>query len=367
MTSARPKVSVLMLAYNHERHVEQAVQSALMQRTDFDYEIVIGEDCSTDRTREIVSRLADQHPDRIRLLPREGNLGVGRNFSETYQACAGQYIALLEGDDYWTDPQKLQKQAGALDRDPHCAICFHPVRYVDELGRHLDKVHPTGVPRVTTINNLLNDNYIQTCSILLRKSALPTLPSWVEELRVLDWPLCVLAADTGHIVQLDDIMAEYRVHAGGNWSPASLIQKRQAIIEVFERLAVHFHPSHQRQIFTLLGYYYCDLSREIERSGEHEAASRNLARALEYYLRALEGAMPLSAALLQVVGQLVPHLTEDYKCPGSLGLRAQLSAIRSPRTWRLRNMVRLVLALPQSVIARLTRRKVAGPFLDEHD
>ena len=108
------KVSVCMITYNHERFIAQAVESALMQETDFDYEIVIGEDCSTDGTRQVLLDLHDRHPDRIRLLLREKNIGASHNFVGTLEACRGEYVAFLDGDDYWTCPNKLQKQANSI-------------------------------------------------------------------------------------------------------------------------------------------------------------------------------------------------------------------------------------------------------------
>ncbi len=122
-----PKVSVLMITYNHEQYIEQAVRSVMMQETDFDYELVIGEDCSTDRTREIVLRLKEEFPDKIRLLLPEKNLGMIPNFVATYEACRGEYIALCEGDDYWTHPKKLQIQVDYM-KGSECRMCFHKQR-----------------------------------------------------------------------------------------------------------------------------------------------------------------------------------------------------------------------------------------------
>jgi glycosyltransferase involved in cell wall biosynthesis len=129
------KVSVLMLTYNHEAYVAQALESVLMQQTDFAYEIVLGEDCSTDHTREIVIDFQRQFPEKLRLLLPAQNLGMHQNFMQTLNACTGKYIALLEGDDCWTSPYKLQRQADYLDRNNDFAICFHNARMCFEDGR----------------------------------------------------------------------------------------------------------------------------------------------------------------------------------------------------------------------------------------
>src|SRR6478736_8585051 len=121
-SSHRMKASTLIVTYNQEKYIEQAVRSALMQETNFPHEIVIGEDCSTDGTREIVARLAAENPGRIRAILRPRNLGMHENHRATHAACDGKYVAMLEGDDYWVDPLKLQKQANFLDAHPECCL-----------------------------------------------------------------------------------------------------------------------------------------------------------------------------------------------------------------------------------------------------
>src|SRR4030088_1685053 len=101
------KLSVMMITYNHERFIAQAITSVLAQRVNFDYEIVVGEDCSTDGTREILMDFHRRFPDRIVPLLRDQNIGAMRNVEATLAACRGRYLAVLEGDDYWTCEEKL--------------------------------------------------------------------------------------------------------------------------------------------------------------------------------------------------------------------------------------------------------------------
>src|SRR6185503_11024678 len=140
-SSSQPKVSVLITTYNQEHLITQTVDSVLMQVTDFNYEIVIGEDASTDRTREVVVELARQHPEKIRVLlrdpevaNRERHLFGKMNFLQALQSCRGEYVAILDGDDYFTSPHKLQKQVDFLDARNDCVICFHNVKAVYEDG-----------------------------------------------------------------------------------------------------------------------------------------------------------------------------------------------------------------------------------------
>ena len=134
MTGRDIKVSVIVTTYNHERYIDRAIESVLEQATDFDYELVVGEDCSTDRTRDIVAEWQRKRPDRIRLVLQEKNVGGHGNFSAVYRAAAGDYVSWLEGDDYFTDPRRLQKMADFLDAHAECALCYHPLEVGILLG-----------------------------------------------------------------------------------------------------------------------------------------------------------------------------------------------------------------------------------------
>ncbi len=127
------KLSVIFITYNHEKYVEKALRSVCEQETEFPFEVVVGEDCSTDSTREILRRVADEYPGRVRLLFREKNFGRPTlNVYNTTMECRGEYLAYLEGDDYWTDKHKLQKQVTFLEEHPEYIACTHGCMMVDE-------------------------------------------------------------------------------------------------------------------------------------------------------------------------------------------------------------------------------------------
>ena len=115
--SKNPLVSVKMITYNHEPYIAQAIDGVLMQETDFPIELIIGEDCSTDRTREIVLEYQKKHPDIIRVITSDKNVGMHKNAHRTEKACRGKYIAFCEGDDYWIDPLKLQHHVEFLKKN----------------------------------------------------------------------------------------------------------------------------------------------------------------------------------------------------------------------------------------------------------
>src|SRR5712671_1493255 len=126
------KLSIVMVTYNHERFIAQALSSVLAQRTNFDFEIIVAEDCSTDGTRAILMDFVRRYPGRILPLLRERNLGMVQNFREALMACRGEYVALLEGDDSWTREDKIQSQADFLDTHPDHAVCCARAQFVDE-------------------------------------------------------------------------------------------------------------------------------------------------------------------------------------------------------------------------------------------
>jgi glycosyltransferase involved in cell wall biosynthesis len=241
----RPKLSVLMIAYNVERYLAQALDSALMQDADFDYEIVVGEDCSTDGTRAILLDYAARYPARIRPLLRQPNLGMNRNFMETLLALRGEFVALLDADDYWTRPDKLRKQVAFLETHPACSCCFHNVTVIYE-----DEAlppHPFHLPNppylishhvpkpISTLADLAGGNFMQTCSVVFRAGLYGRLPDWYLSMPTFDWPLHLLNAEHGDIGYLDEVMGVYRVRQGSFWSTDMVHYRRIEDIELMIR------------------------------------------------------------------------------------------------------------------------------------
>jgi glycosyltransferase involved in cell wall biosynthesis len=237
------KVSVLMITYNQERYIAQALDSVLMQEVDFAYEIVIGEDCSTDGTRDIVLSYQRRHPDKIRLLLPDENLGMIRNFAQTYYACLGQYVAILEGDDFWTCADKLQKQVSFLDANPECSICFTTTKVFFEENDAPGYMSPSDCKALSTIDDLLLGNFMQTCSVMFRNKLFGELPDWFFSGVIGDYPLHVLNAAHGHIGYLNDVMAAYRIHSSGVWSmqmDKNFVRNVLAGIQMYRNLDEYF-------------------------------------------------------------------------------------------------------------------------------
>jgi len=221
------KVSVLLTTYNHETYIAQAIDSVLMQETNFDFEIVIMEDCSTDRTRDIVISYQRKYPDTIRLILSKENNCDNSNLVTAWLTSSSPYVALLDGDDYWTSPLKLQKQVNFLDAHPECAICFHNVTILYEGGGQDPWLASVNQKEISTLEDLLAaGNFIPCSSTLVRRGLLEHFPDWYCSYGMSgDTELNILAAEHGKIGYLDAVMGVYRVHSRGMYSSLSQAQK----------------------------------------------------------------------------------------------------------------------------------------------
>ena len=235
------KVSVVMITYNHERFISQAIESVLMQQADFGVELVIGEDCSTDGTRAIARNYGERYPGRIRLLLPEHNLGMMPNFIATLRACNGQYIALCEGDDYWIDPLKLQKQVDFLEAHPECVLCVHDVLIVYEDGSLPSyRQRAPGHKRIYGLEDVLTSGLTHTGSLLFRSAVSSGFPDWFCCAPIGDWALNVLLAEHGQIGYLDDMMSAWRRHAGGAWFGRREHDQLTQTLQMYDLLQAHF-------------------------------------------------------------------------------------------------------------------------------
>jgi glycosyltransferase involved in cell wall biosynthesis len=240
-----------MITYNQAKFIAQAVESALMQETDFDYEIVIGEDASSDGTREIVLDFQRRYPEKIRVLAHETNLGfLGKaNFVKTIFSSRGEYIALLEGDDYWISPHKLQTQVDFLQSHPECVICFHPTAKVDTNGEFVGHVFDSSKGSdILSLEDIVKENFMATCSVMFRAGLVTRIPDWYFHPRCGDWTLYVLVAQNGSIGRVPSVMAAYRSHSQGLWSGMQKKQEKLATIEVYQLINSHLNFAYDRII-----------------------------------------------------------------------------------------------------------------------
>ncbi|EKN62793.1 glycosyltransferase [Schinkia azotoformans] len=231
------KLSVLLVTYNHEKYIKEAMDSILLQQLDYDYEIVVADDCSTDDTLNIIKEYKKQYPDKIRILDGEKNLGITKNYKRGFNACKGEYIAVLEGDDYWTSPQKLNKQVNVLDNNKNCVLAFNRFTVMDVgTKRYNIQPWPSQEPfQLVTVTDLVRDNFIGNFSTCVyRADIIRKLDDSLFEFTVYDWMLNIVVAQFGLIAYVPEVMSVYRLHSSGTWSNKNQVEKIQDTIKLID-------------------------------------------------------------------------------------------------------------------------------------
>lgn len=237
----KPLVSVVLLTYNHERYIRKAIDSVLSQQCDFAIELIVTEDCSTDETWNIVQDYVARNPDSMSAIRSLHNLNTNEVTTRALRIARGEFVAFLDGDDYWTCPEKLVRQVAYLRADPFCSMCAHDAEIVNEVEETLDasfrQSHPA--PAIGTYADLLNFNYIAGPTPMIRRTALCNLPHWFQTAEFGDWSLYLIAAQYGHIGYMAETMAAYRRHDGGYWSGMTYAHQLDRLIAFQDTIARH--------------------------------------------------------------------------------------------------------------------------------
>lgn len=272
--NAVPKVSVMMLTYNHEKYIAEAIRGVVLQKFSHPFELVIGDDCSTDNTLHICKEWQQRYPHIIKIIEREKNVGVHRNLMETLAACTGEYLAKCEGDDYWCSKHKLARQVDYMEKHPDCNVTFH--RVINYYSHNNTKSLSNGGQSAnTTIKELSRSNYITNLSVMYRRAALPQIPSWISEVAAPDYTLHMLHASTGYIHYFSTPMAVYRKHSQGMWGVADNEKQLRMAMKSRERLITHFQDNDIVRDGLISTYTSIALSLAIiyENNHEHEKLS----------------------------------------------------------------------------------------------
>jgi glycosyltransferase involved in cell wall biosynthesis len=278
LAGASVRVSVLVLAYQHERYIAQALDGVLEQRIDVPYEIVVGDDASTDGTREVIAAYASAHSDRVRTIMPTTNLGMGGKplIRELIRQARGEYVAMLDGDDFWTSPTKLARQVAFLDRHPECSMCFHNVVRVYEDRSQPDSLYNRpGLPDRFGFRELLSPR-IPSCSTLFRREAIHPLPDWYLAVPWWDWPLFMLAATRGEVHYFDEVMGVYRIHGEGLYSSLSELEALEQATAFYVRIAELTPKKHEPHRRRVLADSWAAQAHVHRRLGDRDAARRCL-------------------------------------------------------------------------------------------
>jgi len=274
-----------MITYNHEKYIRDAMEGVLMQKTNFDFELVVANDCSPDNTDNIITQILNNHPkvDRIKYFRHKKNMGPMPNFIFALNQCTGKYIVLCEGDDYWTDPYKLQKQVEFLEANEDYTVCFHLVENFYQNNEKPSCIFPPQKlqKREYSIYDLVKENFINTCSVMYRWQFYDkSLPGWFSEHLIGDYPLHFLHATRGKIGMIPEVMARYRIHEGGIWSSIKekfVVKRMRDIISMYNDFNAYTDGKYRKDINERI---YC-----YERNLVHRYINDNLfSKAIELFI-----------------------------------------------------------------------------------
>ena len=233
------KLSVLMLAYNHESYIQQAIESVMMQKTNFDFDLIIGEDYSKDKTRKIIRNLKKKYPKKIRLVLHSKNVGVTKNLIEVAKRCTGEYIAFLEGDDFWTDKNKLQKMVNFLDKNKAYIAACHDVNIINEKGEYI-KEQGGYKKSLISPEDQVKYNNIYLLSLVFRniweKDYYLILTRLLKNINMIaDYPLKLLLLNYGKIKYFPEKMGTYRLITNSGFS-FSTLSKKNSLNTIYDRM-----------------------------------------------------------------------------------------------------------------------------------
>lgn len=249
-----PLVSVYMLTYRHEKFISEAIQGVIAQQCNFPIELIIGEDCSPDGTRKIISDYQRRYPKLIRVITSDTNVGARANSTRCRKACRGSYVAICEGDDYWTDPTKLTRQVTLFQANPRLTLVGHAVSVQDASNNAVQVIERSAhcTRCLSTKEVILGDGYfIRTCTLMVKRDVLLHPPPWLVNAPVGDYPLVLYASQLGEIGYIDRVMSTYRTNVSHSWidrmGKQSSVTEKLALAYQFHEMFNGFNVSSHRR------------------------------------------------------------------------------------------------------------------------
>jgi len=222
------KASILLITYNHELFIAQAIESILMQEGISAFEIVVSDDHSTDHTMSVVRQLLLNRP-ATRIFSNEQNLGITKNYQHSFSLCRGEYILVLEGDDYWVDPLKVKTQVNFLENNPGCVMCAHPFLIKKD---NKDELIPFNINEQKPVEFFECKDLIMDPSIIsnfstacYRRSMLQKISPATYDVVSYEWMINMSVAQFGPIEKINKLMSVYRISSSGQWSKFSEEEK----------------------------------------------------------------------------------------------------------------------------------------------
>jgi len=347
----KPLVTILCITYNQKKFIAETIDSFLQQKTNFGFEIIIHDDNSTDGTTQILTEYGKTHPDIVKInYEKENQFSKGniRFVDEMFRQAKGDYIALCEGDDYWTDPMKLQAQVNYLQQHPSHTICFHTAKIVSD-NQQKEVFFPSGNENSDyTITKMLQTNFIATSTVMYRKQdyknlKCTTMPN--------DWYLHLYHAQFGKIGFIDKPMAVYRRHSGGVWWESTADRQKfwqnhwEAHIIFWHKVIEMFKDNPQ---YTKLAQESLDimLDEVVDKSPDlvNKIYKKYPAEINNYVIYANKRLRQTESELLQLQKQ-VNQLAGNIENIGTekAHLKAELNRVINSKSWKLTGPLRKLL------------------------
>lgn len=232
------KLNILIITYNHEKYIRRAIESVIMQKFFCDYEIIIADDFSKDNTIKIVNQYKNIFGDKIKVFINPQNLGITKNYEQAFAKCNGDFIAVLEGDDYWNSDMKLKLQMEFLIKHPECSMVFNKIiaAFPDNLNIPIQQFS-TNVPYLLfNSSDLIKNNFIQNFSgCMYRASAIRNINSSLYKLIAYDWMINIAVSQYGLIGYIPKAMSVHPVLDSGAWSSKSELQQLNTVLNCIDQ------------------------------------------------------------------------------------------------------------------------------------
>lgn len=227
-------VSVVMITFNQSHYIEKAIKGVIRQKVAFPIQLVICDDASTDGTPEIIEHWRERYPDIIEFRRNPANLGLAGNYLQALGMCRGRYVAMCDGDDYWFCLTKLQRQVDYMESHPECALSYHRViNYYEDTGEKRLSNGGGATRQSATAAQLAKHNTITNMSVMYRASLvdLKNLPTWMRDVRLIDFPLHLMFASRGTVHYMERPMGVYRKSVGV-WTHSARVQRLKMALDV---------------------------------------------------------------------------------------------------------------------------------------